>query len=103
MPGERLTLHGELFGQRFRSLAVPAAVEPGFSAEAFIELPEDPLPSPSAGDPRKQNASAVGSGMQEALRLLAIRQPLRLCVTRHMADGGRQSGNNAVDVQLLDM
>ena len=41
VPGEQLVLHGELFGQRFTTQPVKAAVEPEFVGEAYIELPEE--------------------------------------------------------------
>ena len=98
MHGEQLTLHGELFGQRFRSQPVSAAVEPDFAGEAFIELPEDlssspsPAPSSSVAQQRQPTAAPVGSGMHEALRLLGIRQPMRLCVTQNIIAGGFATG-----------
>ena len=62
---------------------------PPYTGEAFIELPEEAL-SPSGGTApeRQKSVPNVGSGMQEALRLLAIRQPMRLSVTKHVVQGG---------------
>ena len=39
-PGEKLVLHGELFGQRFSTRPAAAAAEPELAGEAYIELPE---------------------------------------------------------------
>ena len=113
---EMLTLHGELFGQRFSSKPALATAEPEFIGEAFIELPN--------GERMHEGTSASGGiiriiyaiisalaylkimysscsaglisllmslagGMQESLRLLSIRQPLRLSVTQQFPLDGK--------------
>ncbi|GAX75102.1 hypothetical protein CEUSTIGMA_g2546.t1 [Chlamydomonas eustigma] len=73
--GERLVLHGELFGQRFESEAVTASAEPKFTGEAFIEIP----------DSESSSAGFTDHGMKEALRLLSLRQPMHLAVTQTLS------------------
>ena len=56
-PNEMLVLHGELFGQRFSSKPAMATAEPGFTGEAFVELPggdwaPDGTPPAAAGADR---------------------------------------------------
>ncbi|GLI65761.1 hypothetical protein VaNZ11_009376 [Volvox africanus] len=63
IPGhdEQLQLSLELFGQRFNTKPVTAAVEPAFAGEAFFQLP-------------------TGPGPADPLQLLAMRQGLHVVV-----------------------
>ncbi|GLC75661.1 Centrosomal protein of 76 kDa [Pleodorina starrii] len=60
-PEEQLQLSLELFGQRFTTQPVAAAVEPAFAGEAFFQLP-------------------TGSGPADPLQLLALRQGMHIVV-----------------------